>query len=220
MLVGIAAVGFVLSLGTRTPVYGWLYAVFPPMRGLRAAARFGNLFLLGMALLAGLGMAGLSGRTAGRRLAAAGVLALAALVNVEALRAPLAFHPFEGIPRIYKFLAAYEGPVVLAEVPFYPRQAVFQNGEYVLNSTAHWRPLMNGYSGYTPESYGRFADTFWYFPEERAIQAMRRAGVTHVMVHPRRFGRDADDVVRQVDARSEFELIAIGRGGMRLYRLH
>ena len=79
---------------------------------------------------------------------------------------------------------------------------------------------MNGYSGYTPESYGRFADTFWYFPEERAIQAMRRAGVTHVMVHPRRFGRDADDVVRQVDARSEFELIAIGRGGMRLYRLH
>ncbi len=59
MLAAIAATGFVLSLGTRTPVYGWLFHVFPPMQGLRAAARFGNLFLLGMAGLAGLGLAGL-----------------------------------------------------------------------------------------------------------------------------------------------------------------
>ena len=43
--------------------------------------------------------------------------------------------------------------MVLAEVPFYPRQAIFENAEYVLNSTAHWRPLMNGYSGYTPATY-------------------------------------------------------------------
>ena len=38
MLVAIAATGVVLSLGTRTPVYGWLFHVFPPMQGLRAAA--------------------------------------------------------------------------------------------------------------------------------------------------------------------------------------
>lgn len=220
MLAAIAIIGFVLSLGTRTPLYGWLYAVFPPMRGLRAAARFGNLFLLGMSALAGLGLATLSRRTARSWRAAVAVLALVALANVEALRAPLAFRPFEGIPPIYKFLATYQGSVVLAEMPFYPRQAVFENAEYVLNSTVHWRPLMNGYSGYTPESYGQFADTLWYFPEERAIQAMRRAGVTHVMVHPRRFGRDADEVVRQVSARPEFELMAVGRGGMRLYRFH
>ena len=34
MLVAIAVTGVVLSLGTRTPVYGWLYQVFPPMQGL------------------------------------------------------------------------------------------------------------------------------------------------------------------------------------------
>ena len=43
--------------------------------------------------------------------------------------------------------------VVLAEMPFYPADAVFENAEYMVNSTAHWRPLMNGYSGYTPASY-------------------------------------------------------------------
>ena len=85
-------------------------------------------------------------------------------------------------------LLAGEPRVVLAEVPFYPRQAVFENAEYVLNSTAHWRPLMNGYSGYTPASYVEFADVFWYFPRDYAIDAMQRAGVTHVMVHPERLG--------------------------------
>jgi hypothetical protein len=109
---------------------------------------------------------------------------------------------------------------VLAEVPFYPRQAVFENAEYVLNSTAHWRSLMNGYSGYTPASYVDHADVFWYFPRDYAIQAMRRAGVTHVMVHPERFGRDGADVVAQISARPEFELMAVGAHGIRLYRLH
>ena len=62
MLVAIAAAGVLLSLGTQTPVYGWLYHVFPPMQGLRAAARFGNLFLLAIAVLAAFGLAGSASR--------------------------------------------------------------------------------------------------------------------------------------------------------------
>jgi hypothetical protein len=218
MLVAIASVGTILSLGIRTPVYGWLYAVFPPMHGLRAAARFGNLFLLGMAGLAGLGLAALRARYPGRRSLAAAI-ALVALANVEALRAPFEYRRFGGVPGIYKLLAT-EPEVVLAEVPFYPRQAAFANSEYVLNSTAHWRPLMNGYSGYTPATYSAYADVFWYFPREHAIQAMRRAGVTHVMVHLDRFGHEADDVVAALAGRPEFELMAVGSRGIRLYRLH
>jgi hypothetical protein len=219
MLLAIAAVGLVLSLGTRTPVYGWVYSVFPPMHGLRAAARFGNLFLLGMAALAGLGAAALRARHPGSRRIAGGILALTALANVEALRAPFEYRRFDGIPGIYRLLAT-EPRVVLVEVPFYPRQAVFENAEYVLSSTAHWRPLMNGYSGYTPASYTTYADVFWFFPREHAIQAMRRAGVTHVMVHPTRFGRGGDDVVAELARRAEFELMAVGSHGIRLYRLH
>jgi hypothetical protein len=218
MLCAIAVVGLILSLGTRTPVYGWLYAVFPPMHGLRAAARFGNLFLLGMSVLAGLGLAAARVRYPGRRSLVAGIL-LVVVANVEALRAPFEYRRFDGVPGIYKLLAGEPG-VVLAEVPFYPRQAVFENGEYVLNSTAHWQPLMNGYSGYTPATYSAYADVFWYFPREHAIQAMRRAGVTHVMVHPDRFGHEADEVLAAIDGRPEFELMAVGSRGIRLYRLH
>jgi hypothetical protein len=219
MMLAIGAVGLILSLGTRTPVYRWVYAVFPPMHGLRAAARFGILFLFAMSALAGLGLAGLRVRHPGSRRLAVVAIVLLALANVEALRAPFEYRRFDGIPGIYKLLAT-EPRVVLVEVPFYPRQAVFENAEYVLNSTAHWRPLMNGYSGYIPATYAAYADVFWFFPREHAIQAMRRAGVTHVMVHPTRFGREGDEVVAQLARRPEFELMAAGSRGIRLYRLH
>jgi hypothetical protein len=39
------------------------------------------------------------------------------------------------------------------------------------------------------------------------------------MVHPRSFFRDADDVIRTISARTDLELIAVGTGGIRLYRL-
>jgi hypothetical protein len=211
MLVAIGLAGVVLSLGTATPVYGWLFAVFPPMQGLRAAARFGNLFLLAVAVLGGMGLA----RVRSQALA----IALVVLVNIESLRAPIAYTPFQGIPGVYRLLATEPGRVVLAEVPFFPRWAIFQNGPYVLASTAHWRPLMNGYSGYTPDTYQGYADAFWYFPEDRAIQAMKDAGVTHVMVHVAAFHKDHQAVLPVLEKRSDFELMAVGRDGIRLYRL-
>jgi hypothetical protein len=219
MLSAIAAAGLILSLGTRTPVYGWLFHVFPPMQGLRAAARFGNLFLLGMACLAGIGLAGLLRRLPPRR-AAIVAATVVALANVESLRAPFEYTRFEGIPGIYSLVADEPGRVVLAETPFFPPQAVFENAGYVLASTAHWRPLMNGYSGYVPGPYRQYAASFWFFPEDFAIQEMRKAGVTHIMVHPQRFYQDAAKVMEKVAASPYLERLAIGRNGDALYRLH
>jgi hypothetical protein len=219
MLAAIAGAGVVLSLGTRTPIYGWVFHLFPPMQGLRAAARFGNLFLLGMAALAGLGLASLRARSTPRTALVLGVLAVV-VGNVESLRAPFHYSRFEGIPAIYSLLASQPGRVVLVETPFYPPQAVFENAGYVLASTAHWRPLVNGYSGYTPHLYRQYARSFWFFPAEHAIQEMRRAGVTHVMVHPRRFHDQAEQVMEKVAASPYLERLAIGRNGDQvLYRL-
>src|SRR5258708_24752385 len=94
MLVVIGFAGVVLSLGTRTPIYGWLFAVFPPMQAMRAASRFGNLFLLAVAVLGGIGAA-----TIDRRWIA---IALLVFVNAESLRAPIAYEPFTGIPGVYQ----------------------------------------------------------------------------------------------------------------------
>jgi hypothetical protein len=219
MLAAIGAAGVVLSLGPATPVYHWLYAVFPPLRGLRAAARFGSLFMLAMALLAGVGAAQIRGPGVIGRHATAVTLALIVLINVEALCAPLRFVRFGGISPLYSLLAAEPGPVVLVEQPFYPPRAIFRNAEYVFNSTAHWRPLMNGYSGHRPESYRKYAAAFWSFPGDRAIQAMRQAGVTHVMVHPHRFKRDVREMLHMMAESPHLERIAVGHNDMALYRL-
>jgi hypothetical protein len=218
MLVVLAVTGFVLSLGVQTPIYSWLYYAFPPMQGLRAAARFGNLFLLAVACLAGIGVAALRARLSpGRAAVVAAVLVV--LINLEALRAPLYYTRFEGVPGIYSLLATEPDPVVLVEVPFWPASAVFENGGYLVNATVHWRPLMNGYSGYVPASYRENAKTFWFFPREHAIEAMRRAGVTHVMIHPEHFAPNIDEMWRAVAASPHLERIAFTPNGPALYRL-
>lgn len=83
----------------------------------------------------------------------------------------------------------------------------------------HWKKLVNGYSGYTPRTYRDIQPALWRFPHPRALQAMRDAGVTHVMLHRDRFGSDADAVVREAEASTELELLGIGDAGLRLYEL-
>jgi hypothetical protein len=218
MVFAIGFIGLLLSLGPKTPLYAWLYTVFPPMQGLRAAARFGGLFLLAIALLAGIGLARLR-QGLNRRWATAAAIAAVFLVNLEALRAPFEYRRWRGIPEIYRLLASEPGKVVLAEMPFYPPHAVFENAEYVVNSTAHWRPLMNGYSGYIPVTYVDAASLMWYFPDARAFPPMNANGVTHIMVHPHRWGHDSSRVIERIAGQPDLELIAVDeKTGIRLYR--
>jgi hypothetical protein len=211
MLIAIGSAGVILSLGTNTPVYRWAFTLFPPIRSLRAAARFGNLFVLAVAMLGGIGVSLLPRRWLG--------IALLVAVNLESLHAPITYTPFRGIPAIYSQIAREPGRVVVAEVPFWTRAGVFQNAEYELASTAHWRPLMNGYSGYTPESYDHFAAPFWLFPAPAAMAAMRDAGVTHIVVHTSRLNEDENRGTLALEARGDLELIAISPPELRLYRL-
>jgi len=220
MLVVVGATGFVLSLGTNTPVYGWLFSAFPPLSGIRVAARFGLLFLLGLAALAGIGASSIRRAAVFGRWSNAMLVAILVGVNAEAMRAPFEYRQFDGIPNLYSLLAREPGPVVLVEQPFYPPEGIFENAEYMLNSTAHWRSLMNGYSGFIPAPYREYVKTFWFFPREHAIDAMRRAGVTHVIVHPHRFGVDAGHVEEAIQKSPYFERIAVGSRGITLYRLH
>lgn len=219
MLVAIAAVGVLLSLGTNTPLYGWLFEVFPPIRGMRAASRFGTLFVLAAACLAGYGLWFLRARFAARRWMTGVAVTLIVVANVEMAASPIPFHRFEGIPDLYARLADEPGDVVLAEIPLYRRRQIYRNVEYVLASTRHWRPLINGYSGFVPRQYLTFAETFRGFPSSSSLAAMRGAGVTHVMVHPARFPANAEAVMGELAAHPAFELVGKGPDGMTLYRL-
>lgn len=219
VLVIILLTGVVLSLGPATPIYRALYEWVLPLQGLRAVAQFGFLLLAAVALGAAYGLAWLERRMGSARRAGAVVALAMVAVTAEVWQGPVRTWGFRRVPPIYSLLAHIEGPVVLAEVPFWPPETVHFNGEYVLGSTLHWRPLMNGTSGLTPMSYRRRADLFWYFPEHRAIEAMRKEGVTHVMVHLERFETEAPMVVEALAHQRDLRLIAADRTGHRLYAL-
>ena len=220
VLLLVAGAGIWLSLGPATAAYRFVYEWFLPLQGLRAAARFGFLYLLAVAVAAGFGVAWLERRARWPRAAfAAPILALAA-VTAEAWQGPVRTEPFDGVPPVYALLADAPQPVRLVEVPFYPTDAVHFNGTYVLNSTAHWQPLMNGTSGITPLSYRRRAEAFWFFPRDWAIQAMRDEGATHVMVHFEDLDdRDRRDFAETLARRRDLWLVATDAYGHQLYEV-
>jgi hypothetical protein len=273
----VGAVGVILSFGPASTIYRWTYAWFEPIRGLRAVARFGYLYLLGVAFAAGYGVAAIErrvsragtgagpdiqpvraaspathnvpaalrpdthdvvaalhdraevpsvgaaprGRPNVRRRAGRWVAALAlAAVTIEAWSAPILTLPFTGIPPIYELVAAAPDPVRLVELPFYPPDGMPGNGEYELNATAHWKPIMNGTSGATPDSYRQHAASFWFFPRDWAIDAIEQAGATHVMVHLEHFTpSEVADIELALRHRPELWLVAADSRGHRLYRV-
>jgi len=69
-----------------------------------------------------------------------------------------------------------------------------------------------------PASYRRLAADVRSLPEPRAIEALRRVGVTYVVVHRDRFGAGADRLTARLDASPDFRQVA-GDESVRLYTL-
>ena len=218
MCIAVAAGCAAVSILPRLPGYEKVHDLVPLFWAVRAQAHIGQVVLLSLALLAGFGIAWLERRWAGRRgwwaVAAVAVL----LVNAEALRAPLPFRRFDGIPKVYDALAS-EARAVVAELPMYDRRAAFGNATYMLNSTRHWKPLVNGYSGFVPASYVEVWSELRGFPGVDALEAMHRRGITHVVVH--------EDAFIGMHGRQRFDEIGTTRslreiardGDIHIYRL-
>jgi hypothetical protein len=217
-LLVIAALGFLLSLGTATPIYGWLYQWLRPLQGIRAAARFGIWYLMAIAILSGFAIAWLERRVRPSLVPWIVTFVIAGM-TLENLMAPIRTMPFEGAPPVYSPLASDPSPVLLVEFPFYPADAAALNGEYVLNATAHWRPIANGYSGMTPLSYRERSKRLWFFPDQEAVDTLLSMGATHAMVHLEQFREQAPSVIRALEQQPRLRLIAADREGHRLYRV-
>jgi hypothetical protein len=115
-----------------------------------------------------------------RTVVTAVVLALA-MLELPAGRLTLAAAPAPG--PAYRQLALLPwGPV--AEFPFFnaPTERHRQT-EYMLMSTYHWKPLINGYSDFIPADFSRDADALATFPDRSAWTALRARLVRYVVVH-------------------------------------
>jgi hypothetical protein len=215
MCLVIGVVGVYLSFGPKMPGYAVLYTVIPILHGIRATARFGYMATLAVAVLAGFGVASLRTLVPARRWTLIAVV-LVSCAALEPLAAPLGLSRFDGIAPVYARVPRGPG-VVVVEVPFPgPRSAQF-HANYMLNSTANWQPLVNGYSGFQPASFYRHADGLQVFPDDRSMAMLRDIGVTHVFVHRNRLSParlellKARNELKRIDGFGETELYEVVR---------
>jgi hypothetical protein len=215
MALAIGVLGVALSFGTSLPGYAVLHQTLPLFSGLRNVARWGWLALAAFAILAGFGVAAVEQLAPRRRWIA---VAVGALVTIEAIRTPVGFTRFNGIPHFYDRLAG-DPSMILAEFPFYSGVDVSLNGPYVLANTRYFQPLMNGYSSFHPESFEARGRALSSFPSPAALAELRVAKVTHLTVHTNQFARRyGDAALRAVDTMTDLELVT-EEDGIRLYRL-
>ena len=74
-------------------------------------------------------------------------------------------------------------------------------------SVWHFLPMVNGYSGYIPESYTALAPDLLEFPRGDSAAALRRRGVTHVSVNCALQSADCDETMAVMRQSPDLRLI-------------
>ena len=182
MCLAFGIVGVMLSFGPELPGYAWLYRVLTPLQAIRAVSRFGYLGIVATAVLCAYGVATVRRWSVDRRWRTGASLAILTVLALEPLAAPVYYSQYTGIPRIYNHLALERDAVVI-ELPLPMRRGAFFNAPFMLNSTAHWKPMVNGYSGFVPDSYVEHYNQLNTFPAPETIAVLQQLGVTHAFVH-------------------------------------
>ncbi|MEX2660956.1 MAG: hypothetical protein WD227_03455, partial [Vicinamibacterales bacterium] len=173
--------GLWISFGPQAGLYAVLYYTVPVFSLLRAPARFGLAVTLALSVFTAVALSVLLQRfPPSRRWWAAAILAV--LVVVE-LSTTIPYVPAREVPRAYKMLAAAEpGPVV--EFPFYYRgEDRYRQTQYMLASTWHWKPLVNGYSDFIPPDFFVGGPLLESFPNVEGFAWLRERGTRYVVFH-------------------------------------
>jgi hypothetical protein len=176
-----------LSFGPDAGLYTAFYHTIPVFSFLRAPGRIGIVVVLCLAVFAAVTVARL---LAGRSRPALWAAALAALAAAELMQAPLtAFRTVEPFAPAYRTLAIQPpGPVV--EFPyFYERSDFPRHAYYMLNSTTHWMPLINGYSDHIPQEFRNQVRPLSSFPTRESFQILGKAGARYVLFHLNMYDR-------------------------------
>ena len=177
----VVVIAFWASFGPDAGLYRLLYETVPVFSFLRAPARIGIVVTLGLVVLASGVLAPWLRRQA-RPAAWAGALVVLALLDLNT--APLtALREAPPVPEAYRRLATLPRGAV-AEFPyFYQRSDFPRHAEYMLGSTYHFQPLINGYSDHIPGEWRATVVPLSSFPTREAFAILGRLNARYVVFH-------------------------------------
>ncbi|HYX25372.1 MAG TPA: hypothetical protein VFC23_14550, partial [Thermoanaerobaculia bacterium] len=180
---GLAISGLICFALTFPLVYEPLMRVVPGLAGMRVPSRFYVFVSFVLAWFAARGADALLRRLPGPRARAALAAAFALVLAAELTPRPLRWVPLpreEEIPEAYRWIAREPSVKALIELPIHRNP---DENEYLYNSTVHWKPIANGYSGYLPPSHEALADRIHFLPEQDGLDLLREDWITHLVVH-------------------------------------
>ena len=197
------------STGYITLPYAYLYKIFPLLQILRVPARFSIVFLLGLCMLAGFGVASIrnpKGKTK-FQMATLGFICLIFFLEIWQLPLSLVKVPtYTNVPLIYQWLQQQQNVQAIIELPIgnietgiipIDKQVTLRYEDLTGDSPLatetyrvyfagfHNKKTVNGYSGYVAQSFHDAVDATASFPSSSSIEYLRSQGVSHIIVHPR-----------------------------------
>ncbi len=212
---------FEMSLGVRGFSYPFLYEYVPGFDALRSPARLGIFVLFFLGILAAHGYAAFE-RVIRPRLRMVLALVVSAILMLEYWVAPLRLVPYPNdAPPLYAWLARQPRGIVV-EFPL-PTLLPGDDPRYAYMSTFHWMPMINGYSGYYPQSYLHRLTQLAKFPDHKSTIELRQAGAEYVIVHPGAYRRAEGEVILDaLSTNSGYVMVGTfddGRGEATVFRL-
>jgi hypothetical protein len=176
---GLTALALWASFGPKAGLYTALYYTMPGFTLMRAPVRLALIVTFALSVSAGCGVAGMLSRARRPAWVGAALVVLAIAESWVPLRFPEVTPPSPAYAALARLPSA---PVI--EMPFFDRPAFYSRHTiYMLMSTLHWKPLVNGYSDYTPPTFAADARDLASFPFPPAFATAKRLGVRYAMFH-------------------------------------
>ena len=161
------AIGFIGSLGEHSFLHSFLFRLIEPFRATRTPSRWAIIAYCGLAIWMAVGASRLP------RLR----FALLALSIIEVIPSVTWQHVPAQFPPVYAWLAKTR-PACAIELPIGWNET---EAYYVLASTTHRVPIMNGVSGFNPPLHEQLSNHAY---DDAMLDLIAKNGGTVVIVHP------------------------------------
>lgn len=192
------------SFGPNAGLYSVMFYAIPLFGYLRAPGRLAIVVTLALVICSAVLIAHLA--RGGGRWRRALPAALAILVLGELSAMPLPIPDVDPTPDPVHHTLARLPKAVVAEFPFFWSRSDFpRHAYYMLESTAHWQPLVNGYSDHFPTDYRAMLEDVAGFPTRAAFRHLRARRTRYVVFHLRFYDqRSRQRLFERIEAYAEF----------------
>jgi hypothetical protein len=197
-----AVVAGLVALGPEIRAFGhtlgpgpWalLRDTVPAFEMLRVPSRAGIFLALPLAMLAAMALTVLRPRPVVGALVGAVALAETLIVPIQMPQWTKIVDTRGPPPPVYRWLAEQPGRDVVVHLPIWDdrsmeRRPAFHETIYMVYSTRHWKPMVNGWAGFEPRGYARIRAKMMEFPSEEFLDLLREVGVRYIVVHRAGYG--------------------------------